>query len=351
MSKITKIAFSLGLVLTSLGCQADLNTIEQADSYQSLAKNNVSTLKPATLSIWNQHLKEVKNEGSIQKGCQPFYTLAKGQTKGNVLLYHGYSACPQQYEELAQVLNNRGYNVFVPLLPGHGKEPIRENGKVIDQGLKLPDVKSTVVYENFAKSMGALLKEEQGTKVVGGLSVGGVVAAKTMLTNPDVYDKGLFMAPFFNSATPLNLVLPVLGAVIPNKSHSWGEECENERKLGRAGYCNFKLTNVAAVRKFGVDTLKEVGKIKKPVQIIGVEKDDAASNGAIAEASKRIALSQGCLFEKGAKHSMFSRQDNVGVDMFWLEPLKQQMADFVDNSKTFDVVGQSEHGLGLCRSR
>ena len=148
----------------------------------------------------------------------------------------------------------------------------------------------------------------------------------------------------------MSVLLPALGEVVPNKRHSWGKECEEQRRLGRAGYCNFKITNVVAVRRFGLDTLKEINRIKRPMQIVGVEKDPAASNSAIAEVVRKLPNNQACLFIKGANHSMLSRQDNVGVKMFWLDLLTRQLVNYVDTGKKFDVVGNSEHDMNLCRS-
>jgi len=37
-----------------------------------------------------------------------------------VVLYHGFTNCPQQFDELARMLYDRGANVYVPRLPLHG---------------------------------------------------------------------------------------------------------------------------------------------------------------------------------------------------------------------------------------
>lgn len=326
----------------------DLSDSEEVTA-QSL-KNSSSNLAPSTIKGWQTHLNEVKASGSIQRGCEPFQKLVNGKAKGSVMLFHGYSACPQQFEELSNLLVNKGYNVFVPLIPGHGKQPTGTDGKFVDDISSLPDVDSTGVYKNFAKNISAILKDESGIKVLGGLSLGGAIAARAMIENSAIYDRGFLMAPFFNAAGAMSVMLPALGEVIPNKKVGWGAGCEEQRRLGRAGYCNFKVTNVAAVRRFGMDTLKEISAIKKPMQITGVEKDPAASNSAISEAISKISNSKSCLFPKGANHSMLSVQDNVGVEMFWLKPLEEQIVKYVDTGKNFDVVGTSEHNLGLCKT-
>ena len=40
-----------------------------------------------------------------------------------VVLFHGYTNCPKQYEKLAPELADRGYTVLVPRMPHHGIVP------------------------------------------------------------------------------------------------------------------------------------------------------------------------------------------------------------------------------------
>ena len=134
---------------------------------------------------WKLHVNDVKSKGELQKGFEPYYKLAKGNVKGSVMLFHGYSSCPQQYDELSAQLADKGYNVFIPLLPVHGKIANKIDGKFTDESSGLPDVDSTIVYKNFAKNVAAILKDELGTKVLGGLSLGGAIAARAMIENSD----------------------------------------------------------------------------------------------------------------------------------------------------------------------
>lgn len=349
MLKKSKFAL-FSLIITLLGCQG-IDTSSFTENGKTTIKSVSSDLAPYTLKVWEDHLTQVKASGAIQKGCEPFYKLAEGKAIGSVVLFHGYTACPQQYEDLSRLLSQKGYNVFVPLLPGHGKQQIEVDGKITDDFSQLPEMDSTFIYDNFAKNMGDILRDETGTRVVSGLSLGGVIATKVMLHHQDIYDRALLMAPFFNAAAPINVLLPVAGAIMPNKKMSWGKVCEDKRQFsGRAGYCDFKIENVAAVRKFGLETLKQVSAIKKPVQIVGVEKDPAANNSDIAKAVDYIPHAQGCFLAKGATHSMLSREDNPSVEMFWLKPLLDQSVRYIDTGKNFDVVGDSEHDLGLCKS-
>ncbi len=352
MIKASKVILSLSVftfvILSGLNSQAsDIQDIETGQ----INGQNATDLTPRTVEGWNAHLNSIKNRGPLQEGCEPFYKLTKGKSKGTVLLFHGYTACPyQQYIELSSMLTEKGYNVFVPLLPGHGKIALKTDSIITDQTSELPDEKSAFIYKNFAQDISAIFKDEPGLKVVGGLSLGGVMAASAMITNPDIYDRGFILAPFFNAAGIYGALIPTLGKLFPERQISWGEECEKQRKMGRAGYCNFRVANILAIQSFGADTLNKIAEIKKTVQVSGVEKDNSASNSLIAEANQRLANKHGCFFAEGSSHSMLSHYDNVGIDMFWLKPLLRQVARFVDTGRRFEEVGESEYGMKKCIS-
>jgi esterase/lipase len=184
-----------------------------------------------------------------------------------------------------------------------------------------------------------------------GLSLGGAIAAQSMAYYSNIYDRAILMAPFFDFVSFNKILVPTLEKLSPDKEISWGEQCDNERGDGKGGYCNFKVANLMAVRDFGLQTLKQVKKISKPVQIVGVEEDKSASNESIALAGKNINKSKICLLEKGTKHAMISRFDNIGSDMFWLDPLKQQMIEFAINGTPFKEVKMTKEGIPMCKSR
>jgi alpha-beta hydrolase superfamily lysophospholipase len=42
------------------------------------------------------------------------------RSSGVVVLFHGFSACPQQYDVLGPLIAAEGFDVLLPLTPGHG---------------------------------------------------------------------------------------------------------------------------------------------------------------------------------------------------------------------------------------
>ncbi len=119
-----------------------------------------------------------------------------------------------------------------------------------------------------------------------------------------------------------------------------------------SGFCQFRITNLRSVQHFGQETLANVGKIAGSVQVVGVEDDPAASTRAIAQAAARAPRSSACFFEKGIPHSLFSRQDNPGVDMYWLPAALDQTVAFLSKGKAFDSAAVSTVApYGRCRVR
>ena len=59
-------------------------------------------------------------KNKILPGCEPIYKENGGK---GCLLLHGFTSCPFELRLLGDHLNNEGYTVSIPLLPGHGTSP------------------------------------------------------------------------------------------------------------------------------------------------------------------------------------------------------------------------------------
>jgi len=305
-------------------------------------------------ALWQKHLTQTLGTARIQKGCEPFFKKAQtAARRGTVLLFHGYTACPQQYEGLSEALAQKGYNVYVPLLPGHGRpflnaHPNTRSGKGDDISL-MPGQYELARYYAFSEHMSQLLMPEPRERIVGGLSLGASLAVHSLHRFPDLAQRGFLISPLFDIATPGRYLVPLLAPLLPYQRISWGESCEDERRRGRAGYCEFNLTHVSAVQKLGKAMSAKLSEVKQPVQIVGTEQDSAASNPAIAEAHHRLPQSHACFFQEGVSHSMLSPQDNPTRDMFWLPALTSQLLRFVTTGQAFDTGKPSEQGLSQCK--
>jgi len=97
----------------------------------------------------------------ILPGCEPIFK--KNSSKGCLLL-HGFTSCPFELRLLGDHLQNEGYTVSIPLLPGHGTSP--------------KDLRrcSWMDWYNSAKEALFELRKSCKTVYVIGLSMGGSIA-------------------------------------------------------------------------------------------------------------------------------------------------------------------------------
>jgi hypothetical protein len=222
--------------------------------------------------LWNRHLAKVPFE-KLQKECQPRRYAAQGELKGIVVLFHGYSACPQQFWELAPLLAEKGFEVYLPLLPGHGLKKLVKGAKISDDLSTLPKASHWDKYTELSDEMTALAKSTENVRhVVGGLSVGGALAAYSVYApqNKGVWNRSLIMAPLFSSSEGAQLSvldsvarLPLLDKI----GYGWGPGCVKDSTFSqswawnvdaftRGGFCDFQLTHLGAVQTLGEFTSK-----------------------------------------------------------------------------------------------
>lgn len=118
--------------------------------------------------------------------CAATVFLNGQKTRRSFLLLHGLSNCPAQFAELGRMLHARGYNVYIPRLPGHGfkNRLTPEYG-----GLDLSELANWLGGSlEIARGLG-----EEVTVV--GLSVNGASAAWLAQERRDVA-RAVILAPF-----------------------------------------------------------------------------------------------------------------------------------------------------------
>lgn len=135
------------------------------------------------------------------------------RTERVVVLFHGYTNCPEMFERLGEQLFDAGYNVLIPLAPEHG-ETDREHSTLSNL-----TAEELIAYGNEAVDIAAGLGDEV---VVVGLSGGGAVAAHLAQLRDDV-DLAVPIAPFLGLRSvpaPLTSALVNLADLLP--PIAWG---------------------------------------------------------------------------------------------------------------------------------
>jgi carboxylesterase len=126
-----------------------------------------------------------------------------------VLLIHGFTGSPADFVYLGSRLNENGYTVSIPRLPGHGT-----NGEdFLRTGWKDWLGHACDSYVNLVGRYEKI--------IVGGLSMGGVIAA--IMGAQFSPDRLLLFAPAIRIRNPLLFLTPLVGALIPRRHVGYDE--------------------------------------------------------------------------------------------------------------------------------
>jgi carboxylesterase len=115
--------------------------------------------------------------------------------KHAVLLYHGFTNCPQQFDELARAFHARGCNVYVPRLPRHGYE------NRLTRDLANLSIAELTAFANETFELTRALGQ---TTSALGLSLGGTLVMWLAQTQP--IDLAVPLAPFLMPIPNVQLI-------------------------------------------------------------------------------------------------------------------------------------------------
>ncbi|MDR0397031.1 MAG: alpha/beta fold hydrolase [Oscillospiraceae bacterium] len=185
--------------------------------------------------------------------CKPFY-LEGGSTA--VLLIHGFTGSPAHMLPLGEALNAAGYTVRGILLPGHAET--------------VAAMSRTDWTEWLGASEKALkkLRDSHEKVVVGGLSMGGLIACRLAETHP--VNGLLCYAPALKFRRAINKFAPVVKHLFPYMSWKTNDRLRDpgfmkEYNIGYLGLPVAKVEDLIALQK---QTLPELSKIKCPALIV-----------------------------------------------------------------------------------
>ncbi len=191
-----------------------------------------------------------------------------------VLLFHGFTNCPQQFDELAQRFYARGCNVYVPRIPHHGlKDRLTRDlaGVTVDE------------LADFATFAFALTRPLGATVSALGLSLGGTMVQWLAQTQP--VDLAVPVAPFL---IPYPLP-PFIGqpamrllATLPSM-YFWWDFHIKEQCLPNYAYPGYPTHALAQIVFFGNVIFAEAARTKpaarRCVLVLG-DRDNAIDNGS-----------------------------------------------------------------------
>jgi pimeloyl-ACP methyl ester carboxylesterase len=334
------------------------------------ADGQVSPQEIQSLPAWNRYVSETESAYEVQPACRPASFLHEGELKGVVVLFHGFTACPQQYFVVAKAMQQQGWDVLLPLNPGHGMK----RGLSTKEQSRLPNKDDFPQrFSTFVQQINGIIRQHPSThRVVGGLSLGGALATSAMIDAPNLYERGLVMAPFYRLSGAIANVVgglknvdqwsqklnpDMIGSLTNfalSTSIGWGAGCEKETKRGRQGICNFDLTHLIAAQQFGFELSRDKT-LAGHLQFIGVEGDMAVDVERIKWFFENKVKSAGsdkqfCLYPKPASHSLASRFDNPDENKFWLPAFEADVQRFVTLGSFFSTAPRKIEGYSACRT-
>lgn len=208
-----------------------------------------------------------------------------------VVLLHGLTNSPPQYDRLAPLLHARGHAVIVPLMPGHGR---RDRMTDALARLSAVDLEAAALE---AVAIAALCGERV---VVAGISVGaslaGWLAARTRV------DTGVAIAPFCGLRQlygGLNDGLGALLRTLPN-AFGWWDPRRKERQPPSHGYPRFATRALGESLRISteIDAVDPDAATPGRRVVLLLNENDGVINNAHAERRFRTLARYGVAYER-----------------------------------------------------
>ena len=184
------------------------------------------------------------------------------RTERALLLLHGFTNCPQQFDALGKRFHNNGWNVLIPRYPRHG----------------YTDRLSTSISELQSDNLLAVANQSAtaaaglGDRLtVAGLSLGGVLTGHLAQTHDNV-ERAVLIAPMFGLKGIPGLGLSALtrlAVVLPN-FFIWWDPKFKDRRGPVHGYPRFATHAYAAMFRAGTGVLKGASKARPRAREITV---------------------------------------------------------------------------------
>jgi esterase/lipase len=302
--------------------------------------SNYSTIIAAII----QQAKKLENTLPIKnEACRPKFFFYPEPTPKVCLFFHGFTAAPYQFEPLGKALFEAGYNVLIPLQPGHGVA-----GKW-DKDNPPPLPSEIEIYQQFALSWLEVAQKLGDKVIVGGLSTGGNLAAWLALERPQKIERSLLFAPSLRSN---NVIIDFLVEVLPIY-YEW----LNKDNSGNFGYDGFLIPSFRIFLDMGKEILERVEKEPTVPMFVTYSESDRAINHHEIEILFESVLKQQPKswyhrFDKSLEipHTMMTKNEGnkyqdllitlakayIESDLTWDELIK--VGYFILQGKTFDVA-------------
>jgi carboxylesterase len=246
----------------------------------------------------NDYLHNPDLEGS------PFIWKA-GST--GILLSHGYTATTAEVRLLAKNLHDNGYTVACPLLPGHGTKP---------SDLNLVRWQDWVSAGERSYQQ---LKEHCEKIVVGGESMGAMVALHLASSHPEILGVLCYAPAIKLTLTTVDIIKLYLGAPFLSEVSRSSLDCSEKWQ----GYPGLPLKGSIQLLQMQKATLNRLSQIHQPILIFQGRKDTTVAADAGEIILKKVKSSLKMLYwMENSSHAITLDQELDEVTRLTVEFLK-----------------------------
>ena len=211
----------------------------------------------------------------LVSGCESRLMTHGRRTPRAVVLFHGFTNCPQQFGLFGDRCFSAGDNVLIPRLPEHGFT----NRRAVTLGRVTPDRIAAAADQaiDIASGLG-------DTVVVAGLSVGAEAAAWAAARRPEV-GRVVIIAPLLGIAhlpVAVSRFLARLWIAIPDSFHWWDPRVRE--RLPGPPYCYWGWSSRGLGEMLRLGFALSAAAVRGPVRarsivIVTNANDDAVDNG------------------------------------------------------------------------
>lgn len=241
--------------------------------------------------------------------CRTRVLGAGRRTERVVVLLHGFTNCPKQFDSLAADLSRRGVNVLVPRIPRHGMADRMSPALRLLTAEELTRAGEEAV--DIAHGLG-----ERVTVV--GLSSSAVLAGWLAQHRPDV-DGAVLLAPSFAPrGMPGAIARRLTGALLrsPNFFVWWDRRLRAGLPGPRQCYPRFASRGLAEVYRLGYSLLDDAARgapAAKRLAVVTTTGDEGVNNDLTADLARRWRA-------RGARVETFEFPDSLGIHHDMIDP-------------------------------
>ncbi len=216
-----------------------------------------------------------RDDARIAERGRTIALLHGRRTERAVILLHGMSASPAQFERFARDLHARGDNVLVPRLPRHGYRD------------RMTTALADLTADRLIRALHQYLAigAELGAQVtIAGFSLGGLLAA--WAAQHVGIDRAVAIAPFFGVAVLPNRWMNPLAELmlrLPNR-FQWWDPLARERQQPEHGYPRYATHAIAQAYRIARTVLRDAARtapLAAHVAIVTNASESAVNNRAI----------------------------------------------------------------------